>query len=340
MKFLILVVCVLGVVCKSPPKCEGMYNAHEINMNEPVEVRRVPHGIRMHIEGSDIPLVHVEGTPYQMGYAMGQLLKEEATNLVDEVLNYFLNLGYEFVLEKFPLIEHIPKDWLFPIARFLALKVADLNYLVVRHTIPNYFIEEMKGLGDGSGLGFWMIVELAMIPEISKAQCTILGAWGPATEESLNGKLIQARALDWTVDGPFQKFQAIIVYHPDQGHEFAILTFPGFTGALTGMSATMGISEKVWINTTMETSRIGYPFPFMMRDIIQFDQTRFDAVTRMKSIPRTCTIFLGVGDSVTDEMTLVEYGYGDLHVYSDKNFTEWDTSKNGRHAFRYEINSP
>ena len=55
------------------------------------------------------------------------------------------------------------------------------------------------------------------------------------------------------------------------GHPFLILTFSGFIGALTGYSGWMGLCEKVWLHYNGTSSRIGYPWHFLTRDILQFD---------------------------------------------------------------------
>ena len=52
-----------------------------------------------------------------------------------------------------------------------------------------------------------------MIPELVKAACSMLGAWGPATSKSTAG-LIQLRALDWGLDSPLVRFHQLTVYKP------------------------------------------------------------------------------------------------------------------------------
>ncbi len=57
---------------------------------------------------------------------------------------------------------------------------------------------------------------------------------------------MQLRALDWGTDNPLRLAPALLVYHPTDGNAFAILSWKGFIGALTGYSHHMGISEKKW----------------------------------------------------------------------------------------------
>ena len=82
----------------------------------------------------------------------------------------------------------------------------------------------MQGLADGSGVPYKQILQVHMLPELIKAHCSIIGAWGPAISGT-SGSLYQLRALDWSTNGPFQAFPALTVYHPEEGngHDFAIL---------------------------------------------------------------------------------------------------------------------
>jgi hypothetical protein len=49
-----------------------------------------------------------------------------------------------------------------------------------------------------------------MIPEYTRAGCSILGAWGKATA---NNHLIQLRALDWDNNNPLNKYPIMVVYN-------------------------------------------------------------------------------------------------------------------------------
>lgn len=75
---------------------------------------------------------------------------------------------------------------------------------------------------------------------------------------------------------PFKDFASVTVYHPKNlGHDFANVGFIGWIGALTGQSsAHMAISEigVTFPDATFgKESRVGIPFVFLLRDILQFD---------------------------------------------------------------------
>ncbi len=40
----------------------------------------------------------------------------------------------------------------------------------------------------------------------------------------------------------------------------------------------------------------GYPFGFLIRDILQFDKSLDEAINRITNAKRTCDLILGVGD--------------------------------------------
>jgi hypothetical protein len=89
-----------------------------------------------------------------------------------------------------------------------------------------------------------------------------MGAWGEALADP-NG-LVQLRALDWDMDGPFRNYNQLTVYHPSEGNTFVNVGFSAFIGGLSGVSnLSMAISEigATYPDASFGTeSRIGTPF--------------------------------------------------------------------------------
>lgn len=78
-----------------------------------------------------------------------------------------------------------------------------------------------------------------MIAGLTQGACSMFGAWGDAVANGGSaGHVIQLRALDWDMDGPFRDFSQITVYHPAAGlgNAFASVGMSGFLGGLTGIS--------------------------------------------------------------------------------------------------------
>mmetsp|Transcript_465 Transcript_465/g.622 ORF Transcript_465/g.622 Transcript_465/m.622 type:complete len:319 (-) Transcript_465:18-974(-) len=199
------------------------------------------------------------------------------------------------------------------------------------------FYDELHGLSDGSGCDYLMIRRLHMLPGLTKGACSMFGAWGASVPVS--NSLLQLRALDWDMDGPFRDYSSITVYHPDpynktQGHPWINVGFVGFIGALTGVSekqlaiSEIGVSfpDSSWGPDEGLVPIPGIPFIVLLRDILKYDNTIDDSISRMATATRTCDLILGVGDGKMNEFRAFQYGPYAFHVYDDLNqepLAEW-----------------
>lgn len=103
------------------------------------------------------------------------------------------------------------------------------------------------------------------------------------------------RALDWETEGPFQDVPVLYVYHPDASAvpgamPFASFSYPGFVGAITGMSSSqVAISEIswTWADYGGKIASRGYPFHYLLRDILEFDIDKSAALTRIYNAGNT-----------------------------------------------------
>jgi len=253
------------------------------------------------------------GTPYEMGYANGQLVGDLIQEFYSEIPAWI-----EQQIEQ--AIPYLPQFLVDVIAEYGLEAGLELTYAMTESYIPQYYFDEMKGISDASGIGYMDIVRMNLFPELVKAGCSMVGAWGFAIDTPNN--LYQLRALDWATNGPFQKFSALNVYHPSAtgSNSFASYGWLGFVGALTGISSNpLGICEKVWIKYNGTENTFGIPWHFVLRDILQWDKSVDDAINRVEQATRTCSIFVGVGD-LKYKFRAIEYSYDYLVVYDDQNY--------------------
>jgi len=260
-------------------------------------------------------IIHLWGSPYEMGFAHGSLMKKEIQQM------------YEFMYDWIdaqmqPYIDSLP-EWLQKILEEIGIEGAlEATYLLTRPYIPDHWLEELQGLADGAGVSFSTVIQVHMFPELIQAQCTMVGAWGPASK---TGSLYQLRALDWSTDGPFQQLPAVYIFHPnaDDGHTFSIVSWVGFVAGLSGYSSvSLALSQKVWDGYNGEFSRHGYPWHFLLRDILQYDADVNSGLSRIATAARTCAIFVGLGDP-HNNFRAIEYAYDNVTVYDDMNFPAW-----------------
>jgi len=108
----------------------------------------------------------------------------------------------------------------------------------------------MQGIADGSDglITFSDIMRVNMVPELTRAACSIVGVFGPATAD---GKLYHLRALDWAPTAPVSKYPAIVIYESTEegSNTFANIGYLGLIGTLTAMSQKgISIGEKMmWV---------------------------------------------------------------------------------------------
>lgn len=214
----------------------------------------------------DLPIIVVQGTPYAMGYQHGLLLRPRIVRGTRHILNYFYR--------------QIPAPGL---RRWLVNRYLDHAFRQMRPFIPPEYLEELRGLADGSGVPLHDLQRLQAIAEVTSQGCSTLAAFGRATRD---GRLYHTRNLDWAIAVGAQEFAAVIIQRPAGKHAFANLGYAGFIGVLSGVNdAGISIGE-VGAETVDQTYR-GMPMAFVLRKILE-DADNLDDVRRlMETTPRT-----------------------------------------------------
>lgn len=110
-------------------------------------------------------VVHVYGSPYSMGFAQGQLLKDQ--------INQFLPAFYQHIEQEIKdAIHTLPKELQDIIAKYGLEGALDLTYEFTKSFIPQYFLDELDGLSKGSGLDYKQLLRIHMLPELVKVRNT------------------------------------------------------------------------------------------------------------------------------------------------------------------------
>lgn len=144
------------------------------------------------------------------------------------------------------------------------------------------------------------------------------------------GASYQLRALDYDVDGPFRDYPQVTVYHPAEGNAFAQVGWPGSIGALTGMSSKQLAISEIGVafpddsfgqgtpNTPPEKVK-GQPWMFVLRDVLQYDDSLAGAKKRVSEADRTCNLIIGLGDGEEGHVVGTEYSGYVANFYDDTN---------------------
>lgn len=169
-------------------------------------------GVRFDVVNGEahVPVVVVRGTPYEMGWQLGQLTRNEMQEFVPRAL-----VGITRELKVSP--EAMREVW----ARSAAYGDDRVE-------------QELAGLADGSGVPLSTLEATHAVPLLMPYSCSSIAAWGDAT---VDGHLYQTRNLDWSLEVGAHDFPVIVVYLPKNGTPHVVPSFAGVIGAHTGMNA-------------------------------------------------------------------------------------------------------
>lgn len=125
-----------------------------------------------------------------MGYAHGVLLKGE--------INTTIPAFYQHVLQEIDSdINFLPKEIADFISKYGLDGALDLTYEMTKDYIPSYFIEEIQGLANGSGVDYKLLLRAHMLPELVKVGLFLLLHSGTSLRWSYSGQKSVAVMNRW-----------------------------------------------------------------------------------------------------------------------------------------------
>ena len=216
-----------------------------------------------HREG--LPIAYLEGSPYELGRQHGKLLREQVRQAVGQILSYVR--GYL----KIPLIRSVAADWWL-----------DRSWGMALPSIPSDYLEELRGLSEGSGVPLRELWRIHALPDRTYA-CSGLAAWGRAT---VGGRLVHTRNLDWNMRVGIQRYATVFVVHPRGKHAFVNIGWASFIGVLTGINDRELSIGQIGAETVDRSSR-GLPMVLLMRKALESASSVEEAARIIGDSPRT-----------------------------------------------------
>ncbi|MFO0910956.1 MAG: C45 family peptidase [Isosphaeraceae bacterium] len=237
-------------------------------------------------------VLHVKGSPYEMGYQQGALLKDDIKELV---------------------------HFLFEVkAKELKVEIGGINLLNPKRAIggiaatqkkhvPARFYEEMKGIADGAGMDPQDIIAANFIPEMF--HCSGFALSGSATKD---GTLYHGRILDYGCDWKLQEHPVLTIAEPTGKIPFVNVTYAGFIGSVTGMNA-----EKISIGE-MGGRGLGHwdgvPMALLVRMALEESKSLDEAIAVFRDHPRTCEYYYVIADGETGKGVGMEASWNEFAV--------------------------
>lgn len=222
-------------------------------------------------------VLHLKGTPYEMGYQQGALLKAEIRDLVQFLFE---------VKAKEMTVEVGGIKLLNPKRAIGGIAASQKKY------VPARFYEELRGVAEGAGMDVQDIVVANFIPEMF--HCSGFALSGSATKD---GTLYHGRILDYGCDWRLQDHAVLTVAEPDGKIPFVNVTYAGFIGSVTGMNAqAVSVGE-------MGGRGLGHwegvPMALLVRMALEEADSLDEAVAIFRDHPRTCEYYYVVADGKT-----------------------------------------
>lgn len=242
---------------------------------------------RMHV-------LYVWGTPYEMGKAHGTLLRQELSSQIPQLLRLMTeNMGN-------------------------SVEALDEIYQQTKPYIPDFFMEEMQGIADGSGLPLQDVIRTNLIGTASEFHCSLFGAWGQST--AAKGHVVQLRALDFETEANIQHFPLLTIYQPNAGHSFANIGWVGHIGVISGISSQQIAVSEIGDDYDQENDSFdGKPFPIILREILQFDPALNQAIARMQNTSRISSLMYAIGDGKLGQVRALQTSRTLFNVYDATN---------------------
>ncbi|HOX40098.1 MAG TPA: C45 family autoproteolytic acyltransferase/hydrolase, partial [Candidatus Brocadiia bacterium] len=189
-----------------------------------------------------LPVLHIEGSHYDMGYQHGYLLADWIGDIYDKIISLALE---RMTHEEFELMGRITELYL-----------------------PDAYRQETNGLiagvtaAGGNDYSYYEVLAIHTFPDLVGSNCTQFAVSGSRTAD---GHVIYGRNLDWDTATQFNRSSNILVVAaPDDGHMFAAPSTAGNLAAFTGINE-YGVTGATNYSPMDAESGFGLPIGFQVR---------------------------------------------------------------------------
>ncbi len=229
------------------------------------------------------PVLHLKGTPREMGFQHGALLRDK----VASNMHNLLDLKGDATLVDFGPVKVKPRQAIESIIE------------IQKKFVPQKYFDELEGLAAGSGLKVADARAANFIPEMF--HCSGFAIANSATKD---GTLYHGRVLDYATDWGLQEHAVLIVAEPDGGIPFVNVSYAGFIGSVTGMNAEhVSVGEMGGGGLGFWT---GVPMSFLVREVLEKGKDLDTAISIFRDNRRTCQYFYVVADGKTNRAVGME----------------------------------
>jgi len=250
----------------------------------------------LHSPLGELPVLHVAGTPEEMGRQHGALLGDKVALLIERFKRFFMvpggpdDLGLALLRNAWARLRpYVPDAYLAEMAAVvqgareaghdlcedaIAVATATTNFDLyqIDRRLTELAPPEVKGL-----------LETQEIKKMPRMSCTMLAAWGTRT---VDGKMFSHRNLDWHAQTGIHDERLITVCRPEDGIPFVTVGYTGIIGALAGLSAR-GITVAEIGAFSAREELDGMPWTLTARRVLETTGSLEEAVALSENAKHT-----------------------------------------------------
>ena len=264
-------------------------------------------------------VLHVQGTPQQMGRQHGLLFRQEIQRMIRDLL---LEGECSTPEEHAELVQ---------------------GALVMERYLEPEFREELRALAEAAEVDYPDLVLAQLFGDVRRAQreatyrsptsgaplgdpwqCTSFAVFGPATR---TGECMVGRNMDFWDHGVSEWGGVLIHYRPDRGLPFMTTSWAGIINGWTAMNAAGIVSANNSSYDGKSDSLEGLSTCFMVRKVAQYAHSVDEGVRIVKTTPRACGTNLIVAGGDPPNAAICEFDHESIAVrYASDGWVAADNS--------------
>ncbi len=223
------------------------------------------------------PVLHLKGTPEEMGRQHGTLLRKRVRANVEFLLSTDREADVSLGRVRIP-----------------RRMIAGVLNVAFEKKVPERFEREMKALAAAAGVPEWKVRAANLIPEVF--HCSGFALLKQTTAE---GELYHGRVLDYGVDMKLQEHAVLILQEPAGRIAFANVSYAGFIGSVTGLNLKQVSIGEMGGGGVGQWR--GIPMAFLVRMVLADAGTLEQAVDVFRKNHRTCEYYYVIADAKAND---------------------------------------
>ena len=203
----------------------------------------------------------LKGTPYEIGYSRGILLREEIEEWVKNML---------YAIRKRSIGTSIGKNWMIRRAK----KIDEF--------VPSEYREELRGMSDATEIDYHTLLMVNLLETIAhQFGCTSVAV------KCSDGQLFRSHNQDGKKNSPYLGTWYLIIYKPTKGNAFVSVSAPGFIGVWTGMNENgLTFGSHNISGVRVPNAWQGITTAILNLKVLQYATSMKDAEIILKKLPR------------------------------------------------------